>query len=59
MNIIFKNGSEIKTIEAKNDSKKDCIRLRRLTDKEYKEMIFREQVQAEERVDRIIKELNL
>ena len=57
MKIKFENGSEINTLDTKNDSKRGCIRGRRLTDKEYREVLFREQVQAEERVDKIIKEL--
>ena len=38
--------------------KNDCIRGRRLTDKEYKEMLFREQVK-EERVGKMIELLTL
>lgn len=59
MKIKFKNGSEINTLGVKNDSKRGFIRGRRLTDKEYREVLFREQVQAEDRVDKIIKELGL
>lgn len=59
MKIKFKNGSEINTLDTKNDSKRDCIRGRRLTDKEYRELLFREQVQTEDRIDKIIKELGL
>ena len=59
MKIKFVNGSEINTLDVKNDSKRGFIRGRRLTDKEYREVLFREQVQAEDRVDKIIKELGL
>ena len=59
MKIKFENGSEINTLDVKNDSKRGFIRGRRLTDKEYREVLFREQVQAEDRVDKIIKELGL
>lgn len=57
MKIKFENGSEINTLDVKNDSKRGFIRGRRLTDKEYREVLFREQIQAEDRVDKIIKEL--
>lgn len=57
MKIKFENGSEINTLETKGESKRSCIRGRRLTDKEYREVLFREQVQAEDRVDKLIKEL--
>lgn len=59
MNIKFENGSEINTLDVKNDSKRGCVRGRRLTDKEYREIFFRENVQAEERVSKIIKELRI
>ena len=59
MNIKFENGSEINTLDVKNDSKRGCARGRRLTDKEYREIFFRENVQAEERVSKIIKELRI
>ena len=59
MKIKFENGSEINTLDVKNDSKRGCIRGRRLTDKEYREVLFSEQVQAEDRVDKIVKELGL
>ena len=39
--------------------KNGCIRGRRLTDKEYKEMLFREQVKEEERVSKMIELLTL
>lgn len=35
MKIKFENGSEINTLDVKNDSKRGFIRRRRLTDKEY------------------------
>ena len=41
------------------NSENDCIRGRRLTDKEYKEMLFREQVKEEERVSKMIELLTL
>lgn len=59
MDIKFENGSEITTLNTNGDVKRGCVRGRRLTDKEYQEMLFREQVQAEERIDRLIKELGL
>lgn len=59
MNIKFENGSEINTLDVKNDSKRGCVRGRRLTDKEYREILFRENVQSEERVCKIIKELGI
>lgn len=59
MKIKFKNGSEINTLDINNDSKRGYIRGRRLADKEYREVLFREQVQAEDRVDKITKELGL
>lgn len=59
MNIKFENGSEINTLDVKNDSKRCCVRGRRLTDKEYREILFRENVQSEERVCKIIKELGI
>ena len=59
MDIKFENGSEITTLETNCDIKRGYVRGRRLTDKEYQEMLFREQVQAEERIDRLIKELGL
>ena len=39
--------------------KNGCIRGRRLTDKEYKEMLFREQVKEEERVSKMMELLTL
>lgn len=59
MNIKFENGSEINTLDVKNDSKRGCVRGRRLTDKEYREILFRENVQSEERICKIIKELGI
>lgn len=59
MKIKFENGSEINTLETKGESKRGCIRGRRLTDKEYREVLFRGNVQSEERVCKIIKELGI
>lgn len=59
MKIKFGNGSEINTLDTKDDPKRGYIRGRRLTDKEYREVLFREQVKAEDRVDKIINELGL
>lgn len=56
--IIFKNGSYIKIIPSK-ESKHGYIRGKRLTDEEYKRMIFRENINAEQIVNNIIKELGL
>ena len=41
------------------NNENNIIRGRRLTDKESKEMLFREQVKAEERVSKIIELLEL
>ena len=46
-------------MEIQTNSENDCIRGRRLTDKEYKEMLFREQVKEEERVSKMIELLTL
>ena len=46
-------------MEIQINSENDCIRGRRLTDKEYKEMLFREQVKEEERVSKMIELLTL
>ena len=46
-------------MEIKMDNGNNCIRGRRLTDKEYKEMLFREQVKEEERVNKMIELLTL
>lgn len=57
--ISFENGSKIKVLETQQDSKRGYIRGRRLTDEEYRRMIYEEQVQAEDRVSIMIKELGL
>ena len=57
MKIKFKNGSEINTLDTKDDCKRSFIRGRQLTDKEYEEILFIEQVQAEYKLDKIIKAL--
>lgn len=46
-------------MEIKMDNGNNGIRGRRLTDKEYKEMLFREQVKEEERVSKMIELLTL
>ena len=46
-------------MKSQSNNNSDCIRGRRLTDKESKEMLFREQVKAEERVSKIIELLGL
>ena len=46
-------------MEIQINSENDCICGRRLTDKEYKEMLFREQVKEEERVSKMIELLTL
>lgn len=57
--ISFENGSKIKVLETQQDPKRGYIRCRRLTDEEYRRMIFEEQGQAEGRVSIMIKELGL
>lgn len=57
--ISFENGSKIKVLETQQDSKRGYIRCRMLTDEEYRRMIYEEQVQAERRVNIMIKELGL
>ena len=46
-------------MEIKMDNGNNGIRGWRLTDKEYKEMLFREQVKEEERVSKMIELLTL
>lgn len=46
-------------MEIKMDNGSNGIRGRRLTDKEYKEMLFREQIKEEERVSKMIELLTL
>ena len=46
-------------MEIKMDNGSNGIRGRRLKDKEYKEMLFREQVKEEERVSKMIELLTL
>lgn len=57
--IKIENGSEIHSLDSKDDINRGYIRGRRLTDKEYQSMLFREQVKAEERVSKIIELLGL
>lgn len=57
--IKFENGSVIHSIGSKEDVKRGYIRGRRLTNKESREMLFREQVKAEERVSKMIELLGL
>lgn len=59
MEIKFENGSEIRTISNEDNIKHGYIRGRRLTDKEYQEMIFNEQTKAEEKLDKILEILDL
>lgn len=59
MKIKFENESEIRNIGTSEDVKRGCIRGRQLTNKEYKSMIYNEQIQAEERVSKIIKKLGI
>ena len=53
------NTKKTYTNNIKNNSEYDFIRGRKLTDKEYREMLFREQVQTEEKLDKIMKELGV
>lgn len=57
MKIKFENGSKIEMIDSKEGTKRGYIRGRRLTDKEYREMIDNEIFQTEYRVSKILKEL--
>ena len=57
--IKFKNGSEIHSVDESNDSKRGYIRGMKLTDEEYRRMIYCEQVKAEEKLDEILKILGL
>ena len=57
--IKFKNGSEIRSIDESDDSKRGYIRGRKLTDEEYQRIIYCEQVKAEEKLDEILKILGL
>ena len=56
--IIFKNGSYIKIIPSK-EYKHGYIRGKRLTDEESRQIIFRENINAEQIVNNVIKELGL
>jgi len=47
MMIVLNNGSKIKTIDTKEESKRGYIKGRRLTDKEYRQMIDNEIYQTE------------
>lgn len=51
MTIKLTNGSEIHVIDDNELNKRGYIRGRRLTDKEYKLMMFREYVMAEEKLN--------
>ena len=57
--IKFKNGSEIQSIDEPKDVKRGYIRGRRLTDEEYRELIFNEQIKAEEKLDKILEIMGL
>lgn len=59
MDIKFENVSVIHSNDSKEDVKRGYIRGRRLTNKESREMLFREQVKAEERVSKMIELLGL
>ena len=59
MEIKFKNGSEIRTISNGDNAKRGYIRGRRLADNEYQEMIFNEQIRAEEKLDKILEIMGL
>ena len=51
MTIKLINGSEIRCITSNDDNRRGYVRGRRLTDKEYELMMFREYVTAEEKLD--------
>ena len=51
MTIKLTNGSEIHVIDDNGLNKRGYVRGRRLTDKEYELMMFREYVMAEEKLN--------
>ncbi len=55
----FENGSKIENIDSVGESQRGYIKSRRLTDKEYRRFLYNEQIQAEDRVSKLIKELGL
>lgn len=59
MNIKFDNGSKIKSIDSAEETKRGYIRGKRFTNKEYRDFLYNEQIQAENRVSKLIKELSL
>ena len=59
MKIKFENGSKIETIDSKEETKRGYIRGRRLTDKEYRQIIDNEIYQTECNVSKILKEFGL
>lgn len=56
MKIEFENGSKIETIDSSGESKRGYIKGRRFTDKEYRRFLYNEQIQAEDRVSKLIEE---
>lgn len=50
-----KMQKKVRSNNIKNNLEYDFIRGKRLTDKEYKIMLFKEQIQAEETLDKIMK----
>ena len=54
MEIEFKNGSKIQSLSS-DENKRGIIRSKRLTDKEYRQMMFDEYVRTEERIDKVMK----
>jgi len=59
MKIKFENGSKIETIDSEEETKRGYIMGRRLTNKEYKQMIDNEIYQTECNVSKILKEFGL
>lgn len=59
MKIEFENGSKIETIDSAEEPKRGYMRGGKLTDKEYRELLYNEQVRAEDIVSKLIKELGL
>lgn len=59
MNIKFENGSEIQTIDTKDETKRGCIRGRRLTIEEYNRMIDVDIKNAENKVSELIEYLDV
>ncbi len=57
--IKFQNGSNIETINTKEESKRGYIKGHRLTNQEYRNIVDNEIFQAECNVSKILKELGL